>query len=308
MAPGPQWGVPPPISDDQVPAFWAGLGLPGLVDIHVHFLPDRMLHKVWGYFDRVAERAGAPSWPIWYRTGQPERLATLRALGVRAFPALTYPHKPGMAGWLNGWAAQFAAATPDCVPTATFYPEPQAGTDIAAALAAGVRVVKAHLQVGGYDPNDPLLDPVWGQLAEAGVPVVCHCGSGPEPGAFTGPEPIGRVLHRFPDLTLVVAHLGMPEYAAFLALADRYPRVHLDTTLAFTPFAERVMPFPVGLRPRLADLADRIVLGSDFPNVPHPYAVQLASLAELDLGDDWLRAVLWHNPARLLGVPRPAAG
>jgi predicted TIM-barrel fold metal-dependent hydrolase len=48
-------------------------------------------------------------------------------------------------------------------------------------------------------------------------------------------------------------------------------------------------------------LQDRIVLGSDFPNIPYEYAVQLESLERLDLGDDWLRAVCHHNGARLLG-------
>ena len=47
------------------------------------------------------------------------------------------------------------------------------------AVEAGTRVFKAHVQVGAYEPNDPLLDPVWGLLAEAGVPIVTHCGSGP---------------------------------------------------------------------------------------------------------------------------------
>jgi uncharacterized protein len=68
------------------------------------------------------------------------------------------------------------------------------------------------------------------------------------------------------------------------------------------------MPLPPALRPRLAGLADRIVLGSDFPNIPYPYAVQLESLQRLDLGDDWLRAVCWDNGARLLGLgPATAA-
>jgi hypothetical protein len=47
------------------------------------------------------------------------------------------------------------------------------------AIDAGVRVFKSHLQVGAYDPRDPLLDAVWGMLAEAGLPVVCHCGTAP---------------------------------------------------------------------------------------------------------------------------------
>ncbi len=288
-----------PEDDARVPGFWRELGLPGLIDLHVHFLPERVLRKVWDYFDRAG--AHGWDWPIWYRTGEAERLATLRTLGVKAFPALAYPHKPAMAAWLNEWTAEFAARTPDCLPSATFYPEPGVVDAMRVAVDSGVRVVKAHLQVGGYDPRDPLLDPVWGLFAEAGTPVVCHCGNGPEPGRFTGPGPIGEVLARHPRLTLVVAHLGMPDYADFLDLAARYPNVHLDTTMAFTPFVEARAPFPPDLRPRLADLGERIVLGSDFPNIPYPYATQLASLAALDLGDDWLRAALWHNPARLIG-------
>ena len=126
-------------------------------------------------------------------------------------------------------------------------------------------------------------------------PVVVHCGSGPAPGKFTGPGPFGEVLARHPRLTAVVAHMGMPEYEEFLGMAERYPRVHLDTTMAFTDFAELGMPYPPELRPRLRDLAERVVLGSDFPNTPHPYAHQVEALLRLDLGDYWLGQVLFHT-------------
>ncbi|NUR98907.1 MAG: amidohydrolase, partial [Kribbellaceae bacterium] len=152
-----------------------------------------------------------------------------------------------------------------------------------------------------YDPRSGELDDVWGQLAEAAVPVVVHCGSGPIPGRHTGPGPMGEVLRRHPRLTAVIAHLGMPEYAEHLALTS-YPNVHLDTTMALTPFVEAMMPFPRDLVPRLRDVQDRIVLGSDFPNIPYEYAVQLSALESLELGDDWLRSVCWDNGARLLGV------
>ncbi|MFK4084193.1 amidohydrolase family protein [Kribbella sp. NPDC020789] len=286
--------------DDDVPAWWAGLGLDGLVDVHVHFLPDQVMNAVWAYFDQASQHYGT-EWPITYRTSVEERLKTLDLLGVRAFPALVYPHKPDMAAWLNTWARDFAATTPGCVPSGTFYPEPSASAYVREALDAGTRIFKVHLQVGDYDPRDPVLDDVWGQLAEAGTPVVAHCGSGPIPGRHTGPGPISDVLRRHPRLTVVIAHLGMPEYAEHLDLTS-YPNVHLDTTMALTPFTEALMPFPRSLIPRLGDLADRIVLGSDFPNIPYPYATQLQALAELNLGDDWLRTVCHHNGARLLGL------
>lgn len=294
------------LADPDVPAWWRRLGLPGLIDIHTHFLPGRMLRRVWAHFDEAGPLVGRP-WPITYRTDQDTRLATLRELGVRRFTALTYAHRPGMAADLTDFALDLAAAEPDCVPSATFFPEDGVLDQVASALGRGARVFKIHAQVGGFDLREPALDPVWGLLAEAGVPVVVHVGSGPVPRAgFTGPDKLEGVLRRHPSLTAVVAHLGAPEYAEFLALAERFPRVHLDTTMAFTDFFEAVAPFPADLLPRLADLGDRVVLGSDFPNIPYPYAHQLEALERLRdreprLDDGWLRAVCWTNGARLTG-------
>ncbi|MDF9812040.1 amidohydrolase family protein [Streptomyces sp. SPB162] len=287
--------------DARVTAFWRGLGLPGLIDVHTHFMPERVLDKVWAYFDAAGPLVGR-HWPIAYRHQEDERLAVLRGFGVRAFTSMVYPHKPGMARWLNSWAADFAARTPDCLSTATFFPEEGAARYVRTAVEGGARVFKSHVQVGAYDPDDPLLRPVWGLLAEAGIPVVTHCGSGPVPGAFTGPGPIARVLARHPGLRLVVAHMGMPDYTAFLDLAERHPGVLLDTTMAFTDFSEESAPLPKGEYARLADLGDRILWGSDFPNIPYAYAHGLESLRRLGLGDAWLRAVCHDNASVLFKI------
>jgi uncharacterized protein len=285
-----------------VVAFWQDLGLPGLIDVHTHFMPENVLAKVWAFFE--GGQFGQP-WPIYYRRPQDERLALLRAFGVRRFTGLLYPHKPAMAAWLNSWSAGFAAANPDVLHSATFFPEPDAARYVAAALAGGARIFKAHVQVGAYDPADELLTPVWGQLAEAGVPVVVHCGSGPTPGPFTGPERFAAVLERHPRLTAIIAHLGAPEYGEFFDLAGRYRNVHLDTTMTFTDFFTQIRPdrpFPSSELPRLADLGDRILLGTDFPNIPYPYLHQLEALTATGLGRPWLRAVCHDNAARLLGL------
>jgi uncharacterized protein len=287
----------------DLPALLAELDLPGLADIHVHFLPERMLHKVWAVFDRAEQHYGQP-WPIHYRQDQPERLALLRGFGVRRFTSLVYAHKPGMSAWLNDWSLQFAANTPDCVPTGTFFPEPGVEHYVEQALHAGIRVFKLHVQVGDYDPRDPLLEPAWSLCSDAGAVLVVHCASGPLPGRFTGPGPIGEVLARHPGLRLVVAHLGLPEYADFVSLAERYQRVALDTTMAGSDFVQRIAPFPAALRPRIHDLslAGKVVLGSDFPNIPYPYEHQIAVLPRLGIDQpDSLRQVLWHTGIRLLG-------
>ena len=110
-----------------------------------------------------------------------------------------------------------------------------------------------------------------------------------------------RLLERHPRLTAVVAHMGAPEYAEFLALAEDFERVHLDTTMVFTDFFEERRRSRATCCRGCVDLRDRVLLGSDFPNIPYPYAHQLEALERLELGDDWLRAVCWENGHRLLG-------
>jgi predicted TIM-barrel fold metal-dependent hydrolase len=291
-----------PLTDADVPAFWRALGLPGLIDVHVHFMPPRLLRRVWEYFDDAGPLLGR-EWPIRYRWPQEERIARLRELGVRAFTTLAYPHKPGMADELNRWTAELARDVPECIATGTLFPEPGVREYVGRALQDGTELFKVHLQVGGFDPREEILDPVWGLLAEAGTPVIVHAGSGPVANGFTGPGPFGEVMERHPNLTAVIAHLGTPEFDGFFALAERYGRVHLDTTVMFTDFFGGQDVFPRRLVPQLRDLglAGRILLGSDFPNIPHEYAHQLEGLAATGLGDDWLREVCWHGAARLLG-------
>ena len=293
--------APPDDEGVQVRERLASVGLDSMIDVHTHFMPDRVLAKVRAYFDAAGPLLGR-SWPIMYRGDDEDRLARLRSFGVARFSSLNYPHKAGMAAWLNEWSAQFAAQVPECLPSATFYPEPEAAAYVREAVDRGARIFKVHVQVGNFDPNDPLLDEVWSLLHERRIPAVIHSGDGPVPGDHTGVAGVRRLLERFPGLVLIVAHMGMPEYDAFLDLADDYPSIYLDTTMVFTPFTEDLMPFPVASRGRLLELGDRILFGSDFPNIPHPFLTQVDAVLGLDLGDEWVRKVLRDNAVRLFSV------
>lgn len=290
----------PALTDEEIPGFLRQLGLPGIVDAHVHFMPERVQEAVWRWFDGLT-----PAWPVTYRSPVAQRLAILARMGIRHHTALAYAHRPGMLTFLNDYTLQLAAAEPAVIPTFTIYPEPGAGQETARCLRAGGRCVKVHLQVGAFDPAGPLLSESWGLLQDAGIPVVIHAGavadgSGNE--QWCGPEPVRRLLAQFPRLRLVIAHLGAPDYEEFLSLAEQHPGVWLDTAMVFSdpPF---LGAFPPRLVPRLDALSERIAFGSDFPTIPHAVAAQLSALAALGLGDRWLRAVLWENGQRLFGLP-----
>ncbi|WP_017936090.1 amidohydrolase family protein [Nocardioides sp. Iso805N] len=290
----------------DVASWWQRHGLPGLFDVHVHFMAPRVQRAVWEVFDSAGPKVGRP-WPIRYRLADEDRVELLRTMGVRRFSALSYAHKPGVAEFLNDWARDFAARVPESLWSATLYPEESAPGYVGELIAAGVEIFKVHVQVGDFHLNDPLLDPVWGLLEDAGTPVVIHVGSGPVANAFTGPEPLRRVLASYPRLRVIVAHMGAPEYLEFLELAERYPEVRLDTTMVFTEFfSEASAAYPSELLPRLHDLGDRVLLGTDFPTIPYPYLHQLEALEGLDLGEQWLRSVCWDNGAKLFGETRSA--
>ena len=209
-----------------------------------------------------------------------------------------------MLRFLNDHTLGLADEVPAVIPTFTIYPEDGVSAETARCLAAGGRCVKVHLQVGGFYSVDPLLDESWQQLAEAGTPIVLHAGavadgSGNE--QWCGPDPVRRLLARFPGLRLVIAHLGMPDQDAFVGLAEAHPGLWLDTAMVFTD-PSYLGPAPLHLLDRIRAIGDRIVFGSDFPTIPHQFAAQVSGLAALGLGDDWLRDVLWHNGLRLFGL------
>src|SRR5215469_14628715 len=246
-------------TDEEIPGFLRELGVPGIVDAHVHFLPDRLQQAVWRWFDGLS-----PAWPVTYRIPAAERLATLSRLGVRHHTALAYAHRPGMLEYLNNYTLQLANSDESVIASFTIFPEAGAGPETARCLRAGGRCVKVHLQVGGFDATDPLLDEAWALLQKAQIPVIIHAGavadgSGNE--QWCGPGPLRRLLARFPPLRLVIAHLGAPDYEAFLELAEQHPGIWLDTAMVFT-MPPYLSPFPRHLVQRLARLGERITFGS----------------------------------------------
>ncbi|NKW59564.1 amidohydrolase family protein [Rhodococcus hoagii] len=281
-------------------AFREALGLSALIDVHTHFMPKNVMDKVWAYFDSAGPLTGRSGRS---GTGRRRRRAS-RTCGSSA--------SPGHLDALSAQARDGGVAQP--VGGRFRGPHPRlpahrhllSGGVRCRVRRVGARRGCASVQVahpgGRLRPERSAARPGVGTARGCGTPIVIHCGSGPAPGRYTGPDRIATLLARHPRLVLIVAHMGMPEYTEFLDLADRYPLVQLDTTMAFTDFTEAQIPFPRTEVPRLRDLGDRILFGSDFPNIPYSYLDALEALTRFDLGDDWLRAVVHDNAVRLFGI------
>jgi predicted TIM-barrel fold metal-dependent hydrolase len=228
----------------------------------------------------------------------------LLAHGVERMTALVYAHKPGMAAPLNTFVAELARAHSQVIPLGTVLPgEPDAASVVRDAFALGMRGLKLHCHVQQLAPDDPRLDDVYRLAQDAGRPVVIHAGREPSSPAYgvdtralCGVDAVERVLQRFPKLTLVVPHLGADEFDGYRALLQKYEHLWLDTTMAVGDYFPA--PPPAEL---LTQHTDRLLYGTDFPNIPYAWDRELNKLGALGLTSEQQQRLFWGNAEKLFG-------
>jgi len=283
----------PALDDEEGPRLPEGL--PPVVDAHVHLFPDPVFEAVWRWFDQYG-------WPIRYKLHTPQVVAFLLSRGVSRVVALHYAHKPGMARFLNAYVAEVARAEPRVIGLATVLPGEEGAAEILAeAFAAGLQGVKLHCHVQCFAPDAPALHEVYAACARAGKPLVMHAGREPaspqykcDVHALCSAERVERVLNDHPTLKLCVPHLGADEFDGYERLLERHDNLWLDTTMVVANY------FPMPLPHRLLEVRpERILYGTDFPNIPYAWDRELKQLLALKLGDEVEAGILGANALRL---------
>ena len=261
-----------------------------IIDVHAHVFPQNVFDKVWAYFDNH-------HWPIYYRTGEAERTAALETHTER-YTTLCYAHKPGMAAWLNDYALAYAAAHPKAIAMGTFHPDDADAADyVTAGIKRGFRGFKMHLEVQKFNPADARLQRIYDIAAEAGSVLVVHTAGRPRPGPWTGPEHFERMLKMAPRVPMVVAHLGSEDFPLYLTYAQDFP-LSFDTAMVGVDWAN-FGKLDETLQSLVRKHADRIVFGSDFPNIPYPWEHQVETVRSWGLTTEQEDAVFYGNAASL---------
>jgi predicted TIM-barrel fold metal-dependent hydrolase len=264
----------------------------GMIDVHTHLHPPRLSAAIRRWFD---ERS---SWRIVHPTEPRAVAGALRAAGVERFVFCSYAHKPGIAAELNAWLAQTSRDLDAYgLPLATVHlddPDPLA--DLRGALDDGCIGLKIHEDVQQFAADDPRFDALYAELSERDGFALVHVGPIPwDRKTNHGPRRIATILARHPRLRLVVAHLGVPDTLEFFALARRFTNLFLDTTMALV--SPDLLTTATGSD--VEGAAGAVVYGSDYPNIPYPYAAARDALEALGLSPAALRAVLLDNAHRL---------
>jgi predicted TIM-barrel fold metal-dependent hydrolase len=195
----------------------------------------------------------------------------------------------------NDLVARAAAAHPDrLVPFAVINPwRDDAEDELRRCFDLGFAGLKLHPVRHGY-PLDrhSLVDPLLSLCAERAAPVIAFGGHD----YFSTPDRFESLARAFPDLPLIMAHMGfvMERDAAHRA-CSRYPNIYLETSGVAT------LRYITGAVEKAG--AGKVIFGSNSPHSDIAEALETVRAAVPDPADR--RLVLGANLATLLRLSVP---
>lgn len=153
----------------------------------------------------------------------------------------------------------------------------------------GFKGIKLHPLIHAYLPNDPLVYPIMEEAQKLEVPVFIHSGHPP----FSLPWSIGELAEKFPEVRIVMIHMGHGHGVYIQAAIDtarRYRNLYLETS---------GMPMHTKIREAYQVVgATRVLYGSDIP-FHHP-SVEIQKVKVSGLTPAEQQRVFYDNAADLL--------
>ncbi|MCL5124306.1 MAG: amidohydrolase [Deltaproteobacteria bacterium] len=278
--------------------------LPGrfetVVDAHVHLFPDPIFQAIWRWFDQFA-------WPIRYKLTSSQIIEFLTSRGVARVLGLHYAHKPGMARQLNRYMAGLCRDHPQLIGTATVFPGEKNAVDILKeAFQMGLTGVKLHAHVQYFAMDDSVMYEIYECCADHNRPLIMHVGREPknpdylykrDPYETCKAEKLERILINYPSLKICVPHIGADEFDQYRRLLECYDNLWVDTAMVLVKYV------PNFRYPKLLDLrSNRVMFGTDFPNIPYAWDTEIRQLEALQLTDDFLVGILERNASEFLSI------
>ncbi len=285
------------------------------IDSHVHFFPERLFKAIWAYWEREIVLF-YPTWKNKYQWSNLKLLDFLKKQNIERFTTLNYAHKKGVAEDLNEWTYKFCQEHPEAIPFGTAHPDDPNFLEYSQKIFAeyGFKGIKFQLSVTDFYIHDPRLKPLYQLMINLDKILVVHAGTAPSPtqqpfpGRKVGFKHFMKLFTDFPDIKVIVPHLGGYEYEGFFKLVESHPNVYLDTTMIFIDprvhiFPEADSPLNFVGRTRLLsfleDNSHQILYGSDFPNIPYEYNESIKGLLDLRLSRKALENIFFKNAKAL---------
>jgi uncharacterized protein len=172
--------------------------------------------------------------------------------------------------------------------------------------------IKLMPMYAGFKPNAPELDDLWHYANRYGLPVLLHTGTtfiDKAPLDCTLPRLLDDVASRFPDVRMILAHLGHPYEGETVAVIRKHPNVYSDcSALHYRPF----QLYHSLMLVQEYSVWDKVLFGSDYPFTT--VDASLAGLRSLNsmlegtrlprLDIDQMEAMFSRETLTLLGIEK----
>jgi predicted TIM-barrel fold metal-dependent hydrolase len=171
----------------------------------------------------------------------------------------------------------------------------------------GLKGLKLDPSLQQFYPNDKdKAYPIYEKASKLGIPTLIHEGLSWEADAmmkYSHPNLLEDVAHDFPNLNLIIAHMGWPWVLDSVALALKYPNIYLDTSCLYadTPreFIEYVFTKQVPITILERSLHHKILFGSNYPRIETHKMV--SAVKNVLHEEDIARLIFRGNALKLLG-------
>ena len=173
-----------------------------------------------------------------------------------------------------------------------------------------LRGIKLMPMYAGFRPDDSRLDPLWQYAQQHHLPVLLHTGTtfvSQAPLECTLPRHLDPVATRFPEVPIIMAHLGHPYEGECVVTARKHPHLYADiSALHYRPFQFYHSLMLV----QEYGIWDKVLFGTDYPftNV----AATLAGLRSLNqmlagtalprLNEEAIERMIYRDTLPLLGM------
>jgi len=268
------------------------------IDSHTHFFSPKMFKSIWNFFEEH-------KWPIFYKLPNDELIQILKKNHVKAFTTYNYAHKKNIAEEMNEWTNEFVKENPNAIPFGTVWPEDENREEYTEKLFSlyNFQGLKIQPLVQEFYPNDPRMKKIYKIVEKYNKIITWHAGTAPYRNEYVGIKNFQKFLDNFPDMKLIIAHMGAFEYDKFIKLLDKHENLYLDTTMIY--IRNNIFPERKIKRPKpdvLLSYQDRILFGSDFPNIPYSYENSMLGLLDLDLSRKFYRDIFYKNAKKLFNL------
>lgn len=129
----------------------------------------------------------------------------------------------------------------------------------------GLRGIKLLPMYAGFHPNDRSLDPLWSYAQSHHLPVLLHTGTtfvSQAPLEYTLPRHLDDVARRFPEVRIIMAHLGHPYEGECVVTIRKHPHVYADiSALHYRPF----QLYHSLMLVQEYGVWDKVLFGTDYP-------------------------------------------